>query len=367
LGWSFHQFLAMRHRKYIKLLLTLLLISTLWACKKDDKKDDQDIQFDQAAFLSNLSAEVILPNYLELDNAVNDLSESIDTLVFRKSKSDLDKVQANLKTAYLAWQKVSFLEFGPAMTVGLRTNVNTYPTDTASIESKIVQNETQMDQLSMSDKKGFPALDYLLNHSSDSLLLAEFNNNRSNYLSAVVQDLKTKVNTVYGEWSGNYQSSFNSSLGTDVGSSTGQLINALNQHYERNFRDGKIGIPIGVRSSGIPRPEDSEALYGGYSIELAVANFEAMKTFYKGKDGLGLDDYLKSADAADLDQTIQNQMVSIDSELNALNDPLPAEIQNNYQALRDCYQEIQKLIVYWKVDMPSRLGVLITYQDNDGD
>lgn len=353
--------------KKIKLLLPLLLISALWACKDDEKDDKQDIQFDQAAFLANLSAEVILPNYLELNNAVNDLSESVDTLVFRKSKSDLDKVQTKLKTAYLAWQKVSFLEFGPAMTVGLRTNANTYPTDTASIESKIVQNETQMDQLSMSDKKGFPALDYLLNHTSDSLILAELNNNRSNYLSAVVQDLKTKINTVYGEWSGNYQSTFNSNTGTDVGSSSGQLINALNQHYERNFRDGKIGIPIGVRSSGIPRPEDSEALYGGYSIELAVANFEAMKNFYKGKDGLGLDDYLKSAGAADLDQTIQNQMVSIDSRLNALNDPLPTEIQTNDQALRDCYQEIQKLIVYLKVDMPSRLGVLITYQDNDGD
>ena len=67
--------------KKIKLLLPLLLISALWACKDDENKDDQDIQFDQAAFLSNLSAEVILPNYLELNNAVNDLSESVDTLV----------------------------------------------------------------------------------------------------------------------------------------------------------------------------------------------------------------------------------------------------------------------------------------------
>lgn len=353
--------------KKLKLLLPLLFISTFWACNDDEKKDDQDIQFDQSAFLSNLSAEVILPNYTNANVAVNELSLSIDSLIIEKNQLRLDDAQAKLKTAYLAWQKVSYLEFGPAMTLGLRSNVNTYPTDTTEIEAKIAQNETNMDLLSMSDKKGFPALDYLLNHTSDSLILAELDNNRSNYLSAVRTDLKTKVNTVYGEWAANYQSTFNSSLGTDVGSSSGQLINALNQHYERNFRDGKIGIPIGVRSSGIPRPEDSEALYGGYSIELAIANFEAMKTFYKGKDGLGLDDYLKSADAANLDQTIQNQMVSIDSKLNALNDPLPAEIQNNYQALRDSYQEIQKLIVYWKVDMPSRLGVLITYQDNDGD
>ncbi|MEX2379512.1 MAG: imelysin family protein, partial [Vicingaceae bacterium] len=325
----------MRHKKHIKLLLNIILISALWACRDDDKKDDNDIQFDQAAFLANLSAEVILPAYTDANVAVNELSLSIDSLIIEKNQLRLDEAQAKLKTAYLAWQKVSFLEFGPAMNVGLRTNANTFPTDTAEIESKIAQNNTNMDLLDMSNKKGFPALDYLLNHSNDSLILAELNNNRSNYLSAVVQDLKNKFNTVYGEWSGNYQSSFNNSLGTDVGSSSGQLINALNQHYERNFRDGKIGIPIGVRSLDIPRPEDSEAVYGGYSIELAVANFEAMKDFYYGKDGLGLDDYLKSADAESLNQTIQNQMVSIDSKLNVLNDPLPAEIQNNYQALKD--------------------------------
>lgn len=353
--------------KKLKLLLPLLLISTFWACNDDKKEDDQDIQFDQAAFLANLSDEVILPAYTDANVAVNELSLSIDSLIIEKNQLRLDDAQAKLKTAYLAWQKVSYLEFGPAMTVGLRSNANTFPTDTASIESKIAQNETQMDLLSMSDKKGFPALDYLLNHSSDSLILAELDNNRSNYLSAVVQDLKTKINTVYGEWSGNYQSTFNSNTGTDVGSSTGQLINALNQHYERFFRDGKIGIPLGVRTSDVARPQDSEALYGAYSIELAVANFEAMKTFYSGKDGLGLDDYLKSANAADLDQTIQNQMVVIDSKLNGLNDPLPQAIQMQNALLKETYQEIQKLIVYWKVDMPSRLGILITYQDNDGD
>ena len=31
------------------------------------------------------------------------------------------------------------------------------------------------------------------------------------------------------------------------------------------------------------------------------------------------------------------------------------------------YQELQQLVPYMKVDMTSALGVLITYQDNDGD
>jgi len=31
------------------------------------------------------------------------------------------------------------------------------------------------------------------------------------------------------------------------------------------------------------------------------------------------------------------------------------------------YVELQKQVVLFKTDMPSSLGVLITYQDNDGD
>jgi hypothetical protein len=31
------------------------------------------------------------------------------------------------------------------------------------------------------------------------------------------------------------------------------------------------------------------------------------------------------------------------------------------------YNEVRNMVVYLKTDMPSALGILITYQDNDGD
>ena len=50
-----------------------------------------------------------------------------------------------------------------------------------------------------------------------------------------------------------------------------------------------------------------------------------------------------------------------------LNDPLSSEIMNNKPAVNECYSKMQQLVPYTKVDMTSALGVLITYQDNDGD
>ena len=179
-------------------------------------------------------------------------------------------------------------------------------------------------------------------------------------------DLKTKVEAVNTQW-GDYKNTFKAATGTDVGSSTGILINTLNLHFEKYFRDNKIGIPLGVRSSGIARPEFCEALHGEYSVELAMANLQAMKELFSGDEIYGLDDYLQASDASTLNSTILSQFDAIEMRLNALSDPLPAQINSDPAAVQSAYNEMQRMIVYLKVDMPSRLGVLITYQDNDGD
>jgi predicted lipoprotein len=68
-----------------------------------------------------------------------------------------------------------------------------------------------------------------------------------------------------------------------------------------------------------------------------------------------------------LSKVIDNQIVTILEELNNYNNPLSEEIMNNKDALLNSYEELQKLVPFIKVDMTSGLGVLITYQDNDGD
>jgi predicted lipoprotein len=68
-----------------------------------------------------------------------------------------------------------------------------------------------------------------------------------------------------------------------------------------------------------------------------------------------------------LSTVIDNQFLTIFEELNNINGPLSEEIINNKSQITQTYQELQQLVPYMKVDMTSALGVLITYQDNDGD
>ena len=68
-----------------------------------------------------------------------------------------------------------------------------------------------------------------------------------------------------------------------------------------------------------------------------------------------------------LSDVINTQMDLIITELNSLNDPLSNEVTQNKPAVSNAYDYMQQLVPYIKVDMTSALGVLITYQDNDGD
>ena len=53
--------------------------------------------------------------------------------------------------------------------------------------------------------------------------------------------------------------------------------------------------------------------------------------------------------------------------MNNLPGTLGNDIIYNKPMVQETYQELQKLVPLIKVDMTSALGVLITYQDNDGD
>ena len=55
------------------------------------------------------------------------------------------------------------------------------------------------------------------------------------------------------------------------------------------------------------------------------------------------------------------------TDLGSLNDPLSNEVTTNVSGVATTYQSMQFLVPTIKVDMCAALGVLVTYQDSDGD
>ncbi len=360
--------------KYLALIGLVILAS----CDKPDSNPTNS--FDRGPMLKNMGQSVIIPSYDEAVFTAGELVNTAADFVLQSDSANLMLLQAKFSEAYLAFQDVSAYEFGPAKTVALRGNLNTYPSDTTKIENTIVSGIWDFDQLQFTDAKGLPAIDMLLFSQSTTETLRLFNSdsnaqNRKEYLKDLTEQIHRLLNDVAIGWSSNgdnYLEVFTSNKGTDVGSGTGMLVNALNKHFERFLRDGKIGIPVGVRSLGIALPEKCEGYSSGISLSLAIKNMRAIERMYNGNNlsnspGIGLDDHLVGIGASDLDNSIQQQIAVSTAALESLSDPLSENIVNDQTQVEATYAELQKLIVLFKVDMPSRLGILITYQDNDGD
>ncbi len=338
------------------------------------------------SILLNIGNSIILPAYQNLAMEVNLLDSAISDFNAGANGTKLTNTQNLFKNAYIAWQAVSeYNYFGPAYTAQpVLSSVNIFPTSTTTIDSNINVNNDNVNTFANTAAKGFPALDYLLFGAGANTLTNYTTDpeasNRQKYLAAVSADIKTEVNAVLNAWSaggGNYISTFINGTGNSVSSSLGLLINSMDQDFEI-LKNDRLGIPLGkipVGTISPVLPKEVEAYYSGISVQLALAQLKIEQGIFLGTtaqgNGLGLINYLIAANAkyngGMLSDTIKSAFATCVVALNAVPDPLSQTIQTNPTGADAAFAQTQKLLALLKTDMPSALGVLITYGDNDGD
>ena len=392
--------------KFLKLIYFFSALLIIQSCKKsgctdpealnyniDAQKDDNSClyeDYDKLSLLTNLADNYIIPSLDAYKSKIVTLNIHVDSFITNPSISNLTLIRTNWEDALLNWQDIGFLDFGPSEYILLRKQTNTFPIDTTELNNSITLADWNLGYVSSYDSKGLQALDYLLfkpGHT-DNEIITYFQNNENarNYLKALTEDLNQNINYVTNEWI-TYREDFindfevtTSNLSTNSqGSSISNIINALCLHYEFYVRRGKVGLPLGVFNgfSQLELPELVECYYSGKSTQNLVRSVNSLRKYVTGSsylnndNGLGLDDYMdfvnSEQNSQQLSTVIDNQFLTILEELNNINGPLSEEIINNKSQITQTYQELQQLVPYMKVDMTSALGVLITYQDNDGD
>ncbi len=366
-----------------KLTITLFvgLFLLLFACKKKENQSVEEpaASFDKQAMLVQMADELIIPAYDSFKTALDSLILVYDEFKLNPSLSGLQSVKTKYQKAYSNYQGCGLFEFGPAEAVIVRSNFNVFPTDTLQIAANISSGTYDLNLIANLDAKGLPALDYLFYSlsSDESLVVNAFSISaaRRNYVSALLSDMSGRINTVLSAWKGSYRNTFIQSLGTDVGSSIGYLINQMN--FELDYlKNAKIGIPLGKKTLGIVQPTQCEVFYSGKSLDYAIETLMAIENLYlgrsvKGNNGKGFDDYLEHLEvmygSESLNAAINKQFALVFSKLNTLQGSISQQVIANPTALDAAYVELVKLLVLLKTDLPSSLGVVITYQDGDGD
>jgi predicted lipoprotein len=363
-------------KRYI--LVPILLL--LFCCNKKKKNEtDSTEPFDKKALVVNIADNIILPAYQSFKTSLDSLITEYSSFSVNPTITGLQTVKERYYTAYVKYQSVSLFEFGPAETEIVRMNFNVFPTDTNQINTNISTNSYSLDAASNLDAKGFPALDYLFFglNKSENVILQDFitTPNKKNYVTNLLNDMSVKTNAIVNAWNNGYRTTFINSLGTDVGSSIGFLVNQLN--FELDYlKNAKLGTPLGKKTLGIPVPGSCESFYSNHSVEFAKRSLNIIERVYfglnsNGSSGIGFDDYLDHLNAKygnqGLNEAITNQFSVCHSKLALVSNPLSQEVVSNPAPADAAYAELVKLLVLLKTDMPSNLGVIITYQDGDGD
>ncbi len=364
----------------ITAMMAIISVGIVTGCKKENPAPDEpEDTFDRTSMLTNFADSLIIPQYTALSAELAILEVQANSFNAAPDVAELNALRAAFQQAYYAYQSVSIFEFGPAETESFRLNCNTFPTDTAQIILNVSNGTYNLFLASNLDAKGYPALDYLLygRNVSDATIVSYFatSANRRTYLSDLVQHLRTHTQNVLNAWLNTYRGTFIASNGNSIGSSLGYLVNQLNYDLEL-IKNAKLGIPLGKMTLGIPVPEKCENYYSGQSVWLASAALNNIENCYLGRstngnDGSGFDNYLDHLGAqyqsGTLNAAIQSHFLDAKVKLQAVPDPLSTQVVSNPAVVDTAYRAVQRLLVLLKTDMPSNLGIVITYQDTDGD
>ena len=383
--------------KWYFLLLTALVI---WSCSSDssngtDNTDDGigttdddggvPATFDRGPMLSNWADNIIIPSYQAFQTELSDLDAAFDTFSADKTVGNIEALRNAWLEAYTAWQTVSMFEIGPAESIGYRLNMNTYPTDTPLVDNHIATGTYDLSLPSNRDTKGFSALDYLLNglEDNDTDLVDRLTSGMDadailTYIEDILDDMIALTNSVVGDWEGAYRNTFVSNDGSSATASVDRFVNDYIFYYEKFLRAGKMGIPLGVFSVD-PIPNTIEAFYkADVSNAFFLKGLDAVQDFFNGKhfdsattgESLAsyLDDLNTVKDGEDLAKLINDQMNLARDMVTAL-DTFRNEIENNNPPtdMLLAYDEVQRVVPLFKVDMVSAMSISIDFVDADGD
>ncbi|WP_316822537.1 imelysin family protein [Pedobacter gandavensis] len=367
--------------KITKVFVLIMMFFTLSCGKKGGTPEEvKSVNgFDKSAMLANYADAMIIPAYTQMQQRMGTLQTAMNTFLAAPTLGNQQALKLVFKEVYLQVERVSVLQFGPAESVSLNSFINMLPANTMKkvgvdkpdltiVEENITSGTYNLVQNSTFHQQGFPVLDYLLFSENAVAKFADAGSaNRKKY----VQDLMTRitglVDQTLNSWKSGYRSTFIANTKTDTGSPISFLINQF--AFEMDMIKGpRIGWPFGTQSADVPFPDRCEGYYSGISLDLAIENMQSLKSMYTAAgSGKGMSDYVIALGYSQLNTDVTTQFDVVIAKLKAIPAPLSTALVNNKALVTDALKEIQTLLRLIKSDMVSKVGVQISYVDNDGD
>ncbi|MEM8887439.1 MAG: imelysin family protein [Bacteroidota bacterium] len=359
----------------LNLLAALSIGLTIIFTASCEDENPDPATFDRAVMLRNIGDNSLLPVHKEFETSVQNLNSLAASFQQTPNQQNLSALQDAWKESKNRWKHCEVFNILAIRDDFLQNKIDKWPTNTAFLDRNLNGTDELTEAFvegSGSTSKGLPALEYYLfaENALESFTTDALASRRLDYVKAMTENLLVRTTEIVQIWEGDMDD-FSTNTENFSKGSLNQLVNGQVAVLEKILTD-KLGKPIGKDNGGIAEPDEVEAYKGGISLKLIEENLKGIEaSFYGNPAQPGLGDLLDFIDAKQDGQLLS---AAIESQLNAcltkivqIPDPLSQSVLDQQQELEDLFDLVRDLAASFKVDMANNLGILITFNDTDGD
>ncbi|AKV03014.1 Iron-regulated protein A precursor [Labilithrix luteola] len=339
---------------------------------------------DAKPVLVDLTNNVILPSYRALDTQVDALRAAAAELQASPSDASLSKAQAAWRAARKAWEQAEAFRFGPVESNRITPAMNYWPAGADAI-GKVIAGTDPITAESFealgANAKGSLAVEYLLfdNQGGNAAVLTSLTtapnaDRRLTYVKVATENMKKRTAELVSAWDPAGQN-FAKEL-TDAGdlfptskAALDQIVNSAT--FAADLVTGtKIAKPYGLKTGGVPAPDQEETPRSDNSIADMLATVDGVRSVYTGAygsaDGMGLSDLVRAKNPA-LDDRVIADLADAEAKIGAIPAPFRTAITDHREAVEAAYQSIRTLKNSLTTEVAGTLGTTLKFNDNDGD
>jgi len=339
-------------------------------------------------WLTDLSNNVILPNYQALHNSAETFSDDSKSFcqASNASQTELDNLTVSWAALNLDWQRIQWLKIGPILEHNRNSRIQLWPNRSGTVSQSVgnllltqeVLDAAAVSKTSVSGQ-GLPALEYLLfpTASQDSLVIASDKIKRCEVVMAIGENLANITDEVYQQWlpaGGNYVQTVIEGTGEfvqlgvpSVKDAVEEIITNLLGQVE-HVKDEKMLKPLDEAAPGLPQITEFEL--SDASIKSLQANVYSFAEVYSAGNGHGFNKILSEFLQQEGIATQMNEKLSAAVTAVDMLSGNYAELLNSAEGrieIDNAIQKLRELRDLLTADFVQATDINIGFNSNDGD
>lgn len=308
----------------------------------------------------------ILKGYQSLAAEAGDLSAVAADYCSAPEQASRDALEQAWLNAFLAWQRVRYVDFGPVESDNLAWQFQFWPDPKNLIARKasyLLDSEAPVSSEVITESgvavQGFPMLEYLLYdealNASNNALPAE---KTCGLLRAVAGHIEANGKQLRDQWQAFREHYLATELYRDTTIRAGMAALEI-------LEDRRLAQPMGLRGNGKRSVYAADAWRSGSSLRTMEATIHGLEQSFLP----GLTRLLKESDQPELGPRIENQFKDVLEHFPKLHRPMAELLSNDdaFSLLQGFYVDVSQLTTLINDQAAVELGVIRGFNSSDGD